>query len=307
VSEEIKEESQVEGLQDVQEEGNTEREKGEGDKAIEISEDFAGELEDVEGPDEGEEDDGSGNESEVEDKAEDLDANEPHAVDEKLWGDQQGKEPRDSDDRLKEDHSSGRQQGSPEVTANENRGEDKGEKEGEDLAAATESDIQEDAPGVDEEQPGKQGAPIEDWIDEKETLNLLEDLQMSEGEAREGGVDDATNESDEGDLVDEEVESRDPFPGQEDAQVSEDAPQEDEQGTSRAFRPEGTDVEEPDPSKKPDLMNPDLHGGADQDHDGMAELSEGAIREDVQTREGNKRTRGGQAGENEEEWTVPDV
>ena len=307
VSEEIKDESQVEGLQDAREEGNAEREKDGNDEAIEMSEDFAGELEGVEGPDEGEEEDGSGNESEVEDKADNLDANEPRAVDEKLWGDQQGKEPRDSDDRLKGDHSSEQQQGNPEVMANENREEDKGEKEGENHAAATESDIPEDAPGADEEQPGKQGAPIEDWIDEKETLNLLEDLQMGEEEAREEDTDDAINEGNEGDLVDEEVTSQDPFPGQEDVPVSEDAPQEHEPSTSQAFQPGGTDVEEPNSNEKPDLTNPDLHGGADQDHDGMAEPRADTVREDGQTREGNKRTRGGQTGEGDEEWMVPDA
>jgi len=305
VSEEIKEESQVEGLQDAGE-GDAEREKDEGDKAIEMSQDIGGELEDVEGQDEGEEDDESGDEPEVEDKAEGLDASDPHAVDEKLWGDEEGKEPKDSDDKLEKDHSSQQQQGNSEVVAKENEGKHKGEKDGEDQAEAIESEMPEDLPEMDEEQPGAQGAPIEDRIDEAETLNLPEDLQMGEDDVQNGGDDDDVSGSEGGDLEEEAV-GQDPFPDQEDVPMSEEAAQEnDEVETSQAGQGE-TDAEDPDSNQKSDLNNPDLHEGANQDCDGMAELSADTNKENGQTGEESKGTQGGQTREIDEEQMAQDA
>lgn len=299
VSEEIKEESQVEGLQDVGEEGDTEREKGGDDKAIEMSEDIGGELEDIESQ-EGEGDE-SGDEQELEDKAEDLDANDPHAVDEKLWGDEQGEGPKESDDKLEDDHSSRQQQGDPEVVAKENEAKHKEEKDSVDQPETAESDIPEAAPEVGEEQLGAQGAPIEDRIDEAETLDLPEDLQMGDDDMQkeDQGDDEEMDDSEERGPEEGGME-QEPF--QEDVPMSEEAIQEnDEVETSQGDQPEVTDAEDPD------LTNPDVYGGADQDYDGMAEPSADANKEDGQTGEDNKRTRGGQTGENDEEQPSRDV
>ena len=306
VSEEIKEESQVEGLQDTGEEGNTEREKDEDEEAIEMNQDIGGELEDVEDQDEGE-DDEPGDDSEVEDKAENLDGNDPHAVDEKLWGDEQGKEPENSDDKLEKDHSSKQQQGNSEVVAKENEGKHEEGNGGEDQGEMAESDKPEDAPEMDEEQPGTQGAPIEERIVETETLDLPEDLQMGEDEVQKGDDDDDLSDGDEGDL-EEDAMKQDSLLDQEDVPISEEAAQEnDEPDTSQTGQPGETDAEDPDSNKKPDLTNPDLHGGAAQDYDGKAELDANANEEDGQTAEERKRTREGQTGENDEKQAVRDV
>lgn len=302
VSEEIKEESQVEGLQDGEHEGNTERENDEDDKAIEMSKDVEGELEDVECQDEREEDDESGDESEVEDKAECLDANDPHAVDEKLWGDEQGKEPKDSDDRIEEDYSSEQQRGNPELVAKENENKHKEEKRGKDQPETAETDMPEDIPEADEEQPGAQGVPIEERIGETETLDLPEDLQMSENEV----PDDEDNGD--GDDAGSEAVMQDPFPEQEDIPMSEETTQDnDEPDTSQTGQPGETDFEDQDSNKKPDLANPDIHGGADDGYDGMAEPSTNTNGEDHQTGEGGKNSRGGRAGEDGEEQVVRDA
>jgi midasin len=306
VSEEIKEESQVEGLQDTGEEGDTEREKEGDDKAVEMSQDIGGELEDVEGQDEGENDE-SGDEPEPEDEAEDLDANDPNAVDEKLWGNEQGKEPKESDDKLEKDHSSRQQQGNPEVVAKENGAKKEGEKGGEDQVETADSDMPEVAPEVDEEQPGAQGAPIEDRIDETETLDLPEDLQMGEDDVQKGDQDDDEDMSEgEGGVPEEEAVRQDPFP--EDVSMSEEAPQEnDEVETIQAGKPEVTDTEDQDSNPKPALTNPDLHGGADRDHDEMEEPSVDTNKEDGRMGGESKRTRGGQIGENYEEQMARDA
>ena len=307
VSEEIKEESQVEGLQDSGEEGDTERDKDGDDEAIEMSQNIGGELEDVEGQDD-EADDESGDESEIEDKAEDLDANDPHAVDEKLWGDEHGKEPKESDDKLEKDHSSQQQQqGDSEVVAKESEEKHKGEKDGEDRTETAESDIPEDAQEVDEEQPGAQGAPIEDRIDETETLDLPEDLQMGEDEVQKGSDDDDISGGEEGD-PEEEAARQDPSPDQEDVPMSEEPAQEnDELEASQTGQPGEMDTEDLDSDQKPDLTIPDLHGGVGQDSDRTAEPSADTTKEDGQTGEQSKRTRGGQVGENDEEQIARDM
>lgn len=300
VSEEIQEESQVEGLQDAEKEGDTEREKGEEDKAIEMSQDIDGELEDVEGQDEGEEDDESGDESEVEDKAEDLDANDPHAVDEKLWGDEKGKETKDSDDRMEKDHSSEQQQGNSEVVAKENKRKDKEEKGDNDQAETAETEMLEDVPEADEEQPGAQGAPIEDRINETETLDLPEDLKIGDEEVQNGHESDDSGEDGEGEPEDAVI--PDSFPEQEDVSMSEETTQEnDEPDTTQAGQPEETDVEDSDSNQKYDLANPDIHGGADKGYGGITEPSEDTNREEGQTGEETNLSRGGQAGEDEEQ------
>lgn len=303
VSEEIKEESQVEGLQDTGKEGDTEREKDGDDKAIEMSQDIDGELEDVEGQDEEEKEDESGDESEVEGKVEDLDANDPQAVDEKLWGDEQGEEPKGSDDRVEKDHSSGQQQGDPEVVAKESERERREEKGDRDQAETAETDIPEDVPEVGGEQPGAQGAPIEDRIDETETLDLPEDLQMDEVDTQKGCDDDDDGDGDEEES--EEAVVQDPFPEQEDISMSEEGAQEnDEQDASQAGKPGETDVENLDSDQNPDLANPDIHGGAD---DGMADPSADTSMEEVQTEEKDRHSRGGPAGADDEEQTVQDA
>lgn len=302
VSEEIKEESQVEGLEDSGKEGNTEQEKDGDDKAIEMSQDIDGELEDVEAQDEEEEDDELGDESEVEEKAEDLDANDPQAVDEKLWGDEQGREAKDSDDRMEKDHSS-EQQGNPEVVAKGSEREHMEERGGKDQAEVTEADRIEDVPEVDEEEPGAQGAPIEDRIEETETLDLPEDLQMGEDEVQKEYDDEGDGESDEGEPG--EAVTQDPFPEQEDASMSDG--EHFEPDTSQTGQPGETDVEDLDSNQKPDLANPDLHGGADKDYDGMVEPSAETNREEVQTGEESKLSREGQAGEDEAEQMVLDA
>ena len=307
VSEEIKEESQVEGLEDAGKEGDTEREKDGDDKAIEMSQDIGGELEDVEGQDEGEESDESGDESELEDRADDLDANDPNAVDEKLWGDEQGKEAKESDDKLEKDHSSRQQQGNSEVVAKEDEAKHEGGRDDEDQVETAESDMPEAAPDMDKEQPGAQGAPIEDRIDETETLDLPEDLQMGGDDVQKGDQDDDEDMSDgEEGVPGEEEAKRDPFP--EDVSMSEEAPQEnDEVETSQASQPEVTDAQDQDSNKRPTLANPDLHGGADQDNDVMAEPDVNTNKEDGRTGEESKRTRGGKTGENDEERMGRDV
>jgi len=306
VSDEIKDESQVEGLQDAGEGGDTERENDGDEKAIEMSQDIGGELGDVEGQDEKGEDDESGDEPGVEDKAEDLDTNDPSAVDEKLWGDEHGEEPKEAGDKLGKDHSSKQEQGVSEVVAKENEGKHKGEEGGGDRAETAESDMPEGALEVDEEQPSAQGAPIEDRIDETETLDLPEDLQMGEDEVQKGGDDDNVRGGEEG-VLEEEAVMQGHSPDQEDVLIPEETAEENnEPETGQPGQPGETDADDSDPNQKPDLAAPDLQGGADLDYGGTEEPGTDTNKEGGQAGEESKRTRGGQTGENDEEPVTRD-
>lgn len=96
VSKEIEDESQVEGLKDEKDDTDGEAERAEEDDAIEMNEDMGGQLQYV--PDaeyEQQEDDSEEqNDEDLDEQIGDLDAHDPSAVDEKLWGDETG--PQDS-------------------------------------------------------------------------------------------------------------------------------------------------------------------------------------------------------------------
>jgi midasin len=195
VSEEIEDESQIEGLKG---DDTEEQEKGENngdDNAIEMSEDFTGALEDVpkDGSEvEGEDDESNGSEAGPEDKVENLDPTDPSALDEKIWGNEDG--PPDSDntrDKTDKDFSE-EQSGSPEVVAKESK-ETLKERSKENEGSKTE-ELKEEAPETEEQEqePGAAGAPIGDDVQDADTLDLPEDMELDLGEEEKG--DNANNE-----------------------------------------------------------------------------------------------------------------
>lgn len=197
VSEEIEDESQIEGLKG---DDTEEQEKGENngdDNAIEMSEDFTGALEDVpeDGSEaEGEDDRSDESEAGPEDKVEDLDPTDPSALDEKIWGNEDG--PPDSDnkqDSIGKD-SSEEQSGSSEMVAKE-REEASNERSKENEESKAE-ELKEEAPETEEQEqePGAAGAPIGDDVEEADNLNLPEDMELDLGEEEKAG--DTNNEMD---------------------------------------------------------------------------------------------------------------
>ncbi|KAG8831558.1 hypothetical protein FRC17_002942, partial [Serendipita sp. 399] len=88
VSEEIQDESQIEGLRGDEEEKMDREGKDDGkkDEGVEMTEDFDGALESIGNDSDGQEDQESvSDEEEVEDRVEELDPADPDAVDEKMW------------------------------------------------------------------------------------------------------------------------------------------------------------------------------------------------------------------------------
>ncbi|KAF8635894.1 hypothetical protein AX15_000074 [Amanita polypyramis BW_CC] len=214
VSNEIEDESQVEGLKD--EGGDDERDRANDDNdAIEMREDVGGDMEDVQ---EGTEDEESGseNESEVdpEERLGKLDGSDPSAVDEKLWGDEKGPENSEQgDDKTNRDHGE-EQSGESKVVAKEGkRKEEREEKENAEENAPESNDAQEDGEEMEEDigekvedKPGASGAPLDEHIPDADTLDLPDDMKL---EDQEMGSSEAEQEEEVQDEIQEEVQEAD--------------------------------------------------------------------------------------------------
>ena len=186
ISKEIEDESQIEGLQgdDVE---NKEREgKHDTEDGIEMNDDFGGDLEDI--PDTGSENDAESdadNESELDETLGKLDDLDTSAVDEKMWGDEKGPEDsKDSEDQSNQDHSK-KEGGSSEVVGKEGKEQTQSkdkqseEKEEIDLEERDESGMEENG-GDESDDPNVNGAPMNDQVPDANTLDLPDDIDLSE-------------------------------------------------------------------------------------------------------------------------------
>ncbi|KAJ7673557.1 hypothetical protein B0H17DRAFT_1208374 [Mycena rosella] len=213
VSKEIEEESQVEGLKGDDDEGKDPKDRNDDDDAIEMSQDIGGSLEDVP-EDDGSQDDkdsDQGSDADPEEQLGDLDASDPSAVDEKLWGDEKG--PEDSaekDDKTNQDHSE-EKSGNSEVVAKEGeqQPQPKEKKNGDEQPVDQEppSNAEEEAMAEGEEdqddRPDASGAPMDDYVQDANTLDLPDDMDLGLGEDMpdemdmdEGPEDEAMDEDD---------------------------------------------------------------------------------------------------------------
>jgi midasin len=183
VSKEIEDESQVEGIQGNDDDANDPRDDAGDDNTIEMSEDFGGALEDV--PDDGSQNDGQSDEeseAEPEEQLGDLDASDPTAVDEKLWGDEQGPQGKDEAGKTNEDRSEERKDDSDVVAKEDQQKEQKKMEGNEDGSPETAEDAmsQEDAESEDRDEAN--GAPMDDHVPDANTLDLPDDMDLRLGD-----------------------------------------------------------------------------------------------------------------------------
>ena len=224
VSKEIEDESQVEGLQGEDEKKDEQKhDQGEKDDTVEMADDFAGDLEDV--PDdegeEGEKSDSEGSEQDPDEALGDLDAGDPNAVDEKLWGDEKG-ETDEAEQKMDQDRSN-ENSGESDVVAKENN-EKHQQKDKQDPAEGQEEPVDDsnEGPAPDDEAVGDEGpdsadatgAPMDEHVLDAETLDLPDDLDLGKGE------EEGRNETDELDLGDDDDAQMDEGPPEDD-QLSE--------------------------------------------------------------------------------------
>jgi len=178
VSKDIEDESQVEGLQG-EDEHDTADNKDDND-AIEMSDDFGGDMEDV--PDTGSQDgEGSDQESDAdpEERLGNLDVTDPSVIDEKLWGDESGPEERPQE---KTGHDlSGKQSGDSEVTAKQ--GNERLKEQPSDEKKADDEDVEDEPKPEDvgddaSNDPEVSGAPMDDYVQDANTLDLPDDMDL---------------------------------------------------------------------------------------------------------------------------------
>ena len=185
-SKEIEDESQVEGLKG--EEGADRGHDGsnEDEEAIEMSQDIGGEMEDV--PEESAKDEDSGSEDKSETDPEErlgkLDASDPSAVDEKLWGNETGPDNSEqTDDKTNKDRSG--DAGESEVVAKEGKHNEKqNEKEAKEENVPETNDegaqLEEEMDTQGEDGPNASGAPMDEHIPDADTLDLPDDMNLED-------------------------------------------------------------------------------------------------------------------------------
>ncbi|KAG8968031.1 hypothetical protein FRB90_010843, partial [Tulasnella sp. 427] len=224
VSEEIEDESQVEGLRGEEDEEQQKRNEGQDgededeDKAIEMKDDFGGEMEDVDDRDKGEKDedeDEDEDEPTPEDQVGNLDPLDPNAVDEKMWGEKGGPEDQQQNDERDQDQAPPQDQegGETEMTAREE--DDRRKPQPKDQNQSTKDqgpeETKPDEEGEEEEGPDLDapapdlGAKMDEHVPEGDVLDLPEDMDIGgdDGQDEDGqGEDDA--EMDLGDLEGDE-------------------------------------------------------------------------------------------------------
>lgn len=194
VSKEIEDESQVEGLQGDDTEGQGPRDDQDDGDAIEMSEEIGGEMEDV--PDPGSEDEaGSDHSSDVdpEERLENLDPSDPSAVDEKLWGDEKGPEDGKDSEKTNQDRSE-EKSGESEVVAKEGKSgpKEKEAKKNEPREEESQDVQDEPAPENIEEEgegPNADGLPMDDYVQDANTLDLPDDMDLGGDETEMGKED----------------------------------------------------------------------------------------------------------------------
>jgi midasin len=252
VSKEIEDESQVEGLKNESEvqQSDAGKEKRDDDGTIEMGDDFEGDLEDVSEKEEDDDnsDDNAENGSEVdlEERVEDLDPNDPNAVDEKLWGDEKGPESGQKDeDKVNEDRG-GQQEGDSEVVAKEGERKSNKEKGNQQEKRESEPNYGEENEETmadmeeDQEQPGAEGAPMDEHVPDAETLDLPDDMDLGEAENKEDSTPEVEDDGQDA-MMEEEGD-----PGPSDEQIKQDqwVPEERPSGVEEESMDELNDNEE---------------------------------------------------------------
>lgn len=316
VSKEIEDESQVEGLQDEGAEKNEERNKDEGDdNAIEMTEDFGGDLEDLDEKEEQDREQSDGeSEEDPEEQIGELENDDPAALDEKLWGDEAGpQDDKSSDDKTNQDHSKEDDKPSDIVAkeqAQKNKGDDKAGEKGDEKEQAEEQaeDGEQEMPQEDQEakDPNASGAPMEEHIDEANTLDLPEDLNLGEDSEMQGPQDpelddDELSDNAGSDVADDlgdepEVDINDDAPDVNKA--DEDAEMDVDDDEMRKGHEDDKDerAAEEDQEDKPPAMQPDLHSG-DGKGDGLPEAGASGTLTEPEQGDAGVQGQGEQSGE----------
>ncbi|KAF8942691.1 AAA ATPase midasin [Haplosporangium gracile] len=300
VSDEIEDEEQVLGTQnDKKQDEDDKKETQEEDKGIEMENDFEGNMEDVEPSSDQDDDDEDDDEEDKEDPDEaigDVDDDNPEAIDEKMWGDDEAEDARDNDKMIDEDKSTEQNEQESDMVAKDDeedsgKQDDKKKNKKEEKKEQGKDDEQAEAQeGGDEEKNDE--APQEDddaeeeefedhndeesaehkpddqqqvEIPEAETLDLPDDLNL-DGDEKEGddGEDEGPDDEPFQDQMDvEEQSSKDK---KEDGGDDEENDEEEQEGqeTSSGDKPEDEEMEGPE-DEDSEMAEPPVTGDEEKE------------------------------------------
>ncbi|KAG8903944.1 hypothetical protein FRC01_008915 [Tulasnella sp. 417] len=267
VSEQIEDESQVEGLRGEEDDPQEQREEDEeDDKAIEMKDDFGGEMQDVE--DKGRDEDGEGEDEEEqspEDQVGNLDPLDPNAVDEKLWGEKGGPEEKDDQNQGPDQAPQNPADGQSETVAREDDrrpqpdGKDKEDAPKDsgpdEMEADDQAEEQEDGPDLDAPVPDM-GAKMDEHVPQGDILDLPEDMEIGgeDGKSEEMDMEDDLGdlEGDEENVDEGKQQDRASEMGDEDAE-GEDSEQKEAQEENKDGEAELDEVPEVPHASRPDV------------------------------------------------------
>ncbi|KAF8758346.1 ATPase [Rhizoctonia solani] len=215
-------EGTVEGLKgenDSGEKGSKNGEDGENKDAIEMSEDFTGEMEDVSSDDE-DEDDGSksGSEGDPEERIQELDSANSNTVDEKLWNDETASEKPEGQDQAGEDKTAQSNEQSQTAAKEDKPQQSKESSRVNGSEQPTEDDkVEEEAEAEGMEEQTEQvsdGRKMDDFVPEANTLDLPDDIDLGPSDDKEAndtedGIGDEDTIMGDGESVDESADNHD--------------------------------------------------------------------------------------------------
>ena len=205
VSKDIEEESQIEGLQGEESEDQARQEKNDEGDTIEMDDDFGGALEDVSeaGSDQDQDQESDAKEeADLDETLGELDNMDPSAVDEKMWGDEQGPEGSGDDDKANQDHSKD-DGGSSEVVAKESKEQKRSQESAQEPAQEEveserqDDEMEDDEAAEDSNDPNVSGAPMEEHVQEANTLDLPDNMDLDAEGEREGAEDEMDDDIEE--------------------------------------------------------------------------------------------------------------
>lgn len=255
----------TEAMQSANPEQEEREDDGEEDKAKEMEGDMAGELEDAPPNNEDEEEDEEGDDEDLDDEVGNLDDLDPNAVDDKMWDDQKpeteekekqtdenldgSKNPDDDAEAGNDDQNQQQQQQSEDAGEN---GDENSEGEQE------EEDAQDDQLGGE-----KEDEKVDEGTEQKDALDLPEDMQL-DGDDNDEGADEDDGMND--DMDDEEEEEEEQGSGAPIDGEEEDAQQEEGE--------ENMDVEEQE--REAEEEHEDRDGDEAQPHEVPSEEEDAA-------------------------------
>ncbi|CAA7261484.1 unnamed protein product [Cyclocybe aegerita] len=189
-SKDIQDESQIEGLKGDNDEDQGAQDRHEDGGAIEMDNDFSGDLEDL--PDDcsdNADQSDAGSEADLNEILDELDRLDPSTIDEKMWGDEKGSgDSNDTEEKADQDHSK-EQGGASEVVAKESEHQSKTtEKTRDDRTSREDMELDKEekfSEGEEEEssEPNTGGGATDEHVPEANTLDLPDDIDLVGDEA----------------------------------------------------------------------------------------------------------------------------